>query len=184
MDYLKKFRVPVAGLKQGKHLFRFSIEKEFLEHFFFQDLSNILANLDLSLDKQPGMYHLVFEIKGNLKTLCDRCGDDLDFPFETNQEMFFKFGQSPGEESENIIVIPFDQPEIDLSQYIYEFITFAIPLKKIHSQGGCNKESLKKLNEIINTPEKKKTDPRWKELEKLKTFNFLPNGEKKKNNIQ
>ncbi len=70
--------------------------------------------------------------------------------------------------SEKITVIPFSETEFDISQYIYEFITFAIPLKKVHLQGKCNKETLKKLNEIKSQTEKKeKIDPRWQELLKL-----------------
>lgn len=169
MDYLKQFRIPFSRLKTGIHKYHFSISKEFLSHFNFVDIEDVFAGLDFSLDRQTTMLTLNFELNGSIKTLCDRCGDDLELPIHSTQELFIKFGPEPREENEKIIIISTDETEIDISQYIYEFITFAIPFKKMHPEGKCNKESLIKLNEIKAATEKKETiDPRWQELKKLK----------------
>ena len=168
MNYLKQYNIPFAGLKAGKHNFHFHIDKEFLSHFNFPDVGDISADLDFSLEKQSTMLTLIFQIGGTVKTLCDLCADDLNLPIQINEELIIKFGQEKKEVSEKITVIPFSETEFDISQYIYEFITFAIPLKKVHLQGKCNKETLKKLNEIKSQTEKKeKIDPRWQELLKL-----------------
>ena len=168
IDYLKQFLIPFAGLKTGTHKYHFSISKEFLSHFNFSDIEDLCGELNFSLDKQTALLTLNFEWKGTIKTLCDRCGDDLELPINSTQELFIKFGPEPREENEKIIIISTDETEIDISQYIYEFITFAIPFKKAHPQGKCNKESLKKLNEIKSTEKKKTIDPRWQELLKIK----------------
>lgn len=169
MTYLNQFKIPFAGLKTGKHRYHFTIDREFLSYYKIQEIEDISAGLDFSLDKQTSMLTLNFELEGKIRTLCDRCGDELHLPIYTNQELFIKFGQEPREESEKIIIIAAGETEIDISQFIYEFITFAIPLKKLHAEGKCNKESLKKLNEIKAATEKKETiDPRWQELMKLK----------------
>lgn len=168
MHYLKQFRIPFAGLKAGNHKYHFHIDKEFLAHYNFPEIDDIAAELDFSLDKQATILTLGFELEGKVKTLCDRCGDELYLPIYSNQELFIKFGPEAREESEKIIIIPATETEIDISQFIYEFITFAIPLKKLHPEGKCNEETLKKLNEIKTATEKKEDiDPRWEELKKL-----------------
>ena len=87
---------------------------------------------------------------------------------KANFATWFQNTEITAKENEKIIIISTDETEIDISQYIYEFITFAIPFKKAHPQGKCNKESLKKLNEIKSTEKKKTIDPRWQELLKIK----------------
>lgn len=180
MDYLKQFRIPFAGLKPGKHLYLFTITKEFLSHFNFPEIDDLFVEADFSLNKEPRALFLNFKLEGKVKTLCDRCGDDLNFPIHSNQELIIKFGPEAREESEKVIIIHSNETEIDISQYIYEFITFAFPLKKLHPEGMCNKKVLKKLKQIKVTSEKKENlDPRWQELKKLK--DLLPLEEVKKN---
>lgn len=168
MNFLKQFTIPFAGLKTGKHRYHFIITKEFLIHYNIQEINDINCELDFSLDKQSTMLTLHFMLDGKVETLCDRCGDNLSIPVFSDQELYIKFGQAGGEENEKIVIIPVSETEIDISQYIYEFITFAIPFKKVHPEGGCNPESIKKLKEIKIEQEKKEMDPRWKELLKLK----------------
>jgi uncharacterized metal-binding protein YceD (DUF177 family) len=168
MHYLKQFRILFAGLKSGNHTYHFHIDKDFLSHYNIPEIDNINAELDFSLDKQTAVLTLNFELEGKVDTLGDRCGDELSLSIYFCQELLIKFGKEAGEESEKIIIIPSAETEIEISQYIYEFITFAIPLKKIHPEGKCNKESLKKLNDIkADTEKKENIDPRWQELAKL-----------------
>lgn len=169
MSNLNQYIISFAGLKNEKHNFNFKIEREFLKHFEFpEEVEDITAELDFSLNKQSTMLTLNFRIEGKVKTICDRCADDLLLPVFSEEELLVKFGHEKKEVDEKILIIPFSDTEIDISQYIYEFITFAIPLKKVHAEGKCNAESIKKLNEIKTKTEKKdKIDPRWQELLKI-----------------
>ena len=70
------------------------------------------------------------------------------------------------------MILPHGEHQLDLSQYMYEMIVLAVPLKKIHpgiADGSLKSDVLKKLDEL--SPEKKKdikeTDPRWDDLKKL-----------------
>ena len=79
--------------------------------------------------------------------------------------------------TDEIIVIPRDAASLELGQYIYEFISLAIPLKKLHPRfqdevdetGGAEG----KIVYSSETAEDKKDeeeqiDPRWNILKKLK----------------
>jgi uncharacterized metal-binding protein YceD (DUF177 family) len=61
---------------------------------------------------------------------------------------------------------------LDLSQLFYEFVLLALPLRKVHpAQDGkstCNAEMEKKIEDAA-TSQQKTADPRWSELEKLRS---------------
>jgi uncharacterized metal-binding protein YceD (DUF177 family) len=67
-------------------------------------------------------------------------------------------------------MIPRNESQIDLSQYIYEFINLLLPLRVVHpdDENGvsmCDKAVLAKLAEH-SIPEPK-ADPRWDILKKI-----------------
>ena len=58
-----------------------------------------------------------------------------------------------------------------MSQFFYEYILLALPIKKIHPDdrngvSQCDPEMIKKLEEHL-TSDIDETDPRWNELKKL-----------------
>ena len=76
---------------------------------------------------------------------CDRCLDDMELPVSTQNKLVVKFGKEYAEESEEIVIIPEEEGEINLAWFIYEFIALAIPMKHIHAPGKCNKAMSSKL---------------------------------------
>ena len=86
--------------------------------------------------------------------------------------MVVNFGDEFNDENEEVLILPHGEHELDLSQYIYEMIALAMPLKKIHpgiEDGSLKSDILNKLEEL--SPEKNKEideiDPRWEGLKKL-----------------
>ena len=74
------------------------------------------------------------------------------------------------EENDEIVVIPEHDYEIDLSQYLYEYINLILPYRKVHGEDEngnslCNPDIIKKIEEHT---EEEATDPRWDALKKLK----------------
>ena len=74
-----------------------------------------------------------------------------------------------------LLLLPADEHELDLKQYIYEYIHLALPIKRVHpddknGKSTCDPEMLKKLKEHIVNNENE-NDPRWDELKKLMNNN-------------
>ena len=53
----------------------------------------------------------------------------FDLPIAAEQEFFLKLGSEAKEEADNVIVLPVDQQEFDLSDLIYEYIILAMPMQ-------------------------------------------------------
>jgi len=170
VNYLKEFRISFKGLSLGNHTYNWEIHKKFFEALKNADIDDSNLNIDLNLEKQDRMMILTFTIKGEVKVLCDRCLDDLYLPVDLNEKYYIKFGAERKEESENVLVIPESEYQIDISLLINEFVTLSLPIKKVHApdadgKDSCNKEIIKKLEELSKH---KIVDPRWDKLKDIK----------------
>ena len=115
------------------------------------------------------------KIKGEAKLICDRSLEPFDFPVDIDSRIMFKYGEEEAELSDEIIIISRDRVSLELGQYMYEFISLSIPIKKVHPkfQDGeddedDNEGKLIYTSETESSEEEKEVDPRWEILKKLK----------------
>ena len=86
-----------------------------------------------------------------------------------------KFGTEYNDDNEEMIIIPHEYFEINVSQFIYELIILSVPIKKVHPDvlnGTMNSEALNKLKELEvkennSSRNEDKIDPRWDKLKSL-----------------
>lgn len=163
----KKFIVPFIGLSLGKHHYEYDIDDSFFQDFEYSEIKQGNLKVNLVVDKQSNMLILDFAIEGFVNVMCDRCLDNFDMDISTNQRLFIKFGEETREETDQVIVFSSNEYEIDVSQYIYEYIVLSLPHKRIHPEGECDPEVIKKLNELKINKEDKDNDPRWDILKNI-----------------
>ena len=173
MKGLRKYTIPFTGLKDGKHAFNFVIDDRFFEAFEGSEVKEGLVDAGIDLVKNPRFIELHFNLKGKVKVMCDRCLDMFDLAVEYSETLYFRFGEESYEQSENVIILSPKEYEIELAQYLYEFVHLALPYKRIHpdenGKPGCNQRMIEKLNEL--GIEKKDTDPRWDRLKDISDKN-------------
>ena len=168
-----KYVINFAGLPKGIHEFEFEVNHEFFEQFENAIVQKITADVLVTLDKKDTMLMLDFTIAGVATLPCDRCLEEMDIELEGYNELIVKFGDHAEEESEDVIVIPSKAHELDVAQYIYEYITMLIPLRNVHEEdetgnSTCNPEALKEIEKYkIHEEEEKKIDPRWEALRNI-----------------
>jgi uncharacterized metal-binding protein YceD (DUF177 family) len=100
----------------------------------------------VSLKKISTTFELNFDIKGIVHVPCDRCLDDIAMDVETKNKLVVKFGAEYSEESDEIVIIPEADGEINVAWFLYEFIVLSLPTKRVHAPGTCNKAMSSKLN--------------------------------------
>jgi uncharacterized metal-binding protein YceD (DUF177 family) len=91
--------------------------------------------------------------------------------------LVIKFGQEYNDDNDEMIIIPHEYYELDVSQFIYELIILSVPTKKVHPKvldGTMDSEALNKLRELEIKKNKSSsnediTDPRWDKLKSLIT---------------
>ncbi|MBZ9731157.1 DUF177 domain-containing protein [Salegentibacter sp. JZCK2] len=175
MRNLAAYTIPFVGLKLGKHQFEYEINKEFFEHFEYDDLNTADVKIDLLLDKKTTMMELTFKASGSVNVNCDITNEPYDQPLEGSLFLVVKFGEEFNDENEELLILPHGEFEVNVQQYIYELIVLSIPLKRVHpgvEDGTLESEVLDKLEELsINNNENKtdedEIDPRWDKLKNL-----------------
>jgi uncharacterized metal-binding protein YceD (DUF177 family) len=173
---MKAFSINIIGLSNKQHQFDYHIGGEFFRHYGNGIVSEGELDVVVTLDKRETMVEARFEIKGNVKLICDRSLDPFQYPLKLDKKVIFKFGEANEELSDEIIMIHRDSDHLELGQYIYEFIALAVPMKKLHPryEGELDLED-ESEGKIIYTSGSNSgdegdedIDPRWEQLKKLK----------------
>jgi uncharacterized metal-binding protein YceD (DUF177 family) len=183
MQNRKEYIIQFVGLSMGEHLYEYAIGEKFFEGLDYSEIQKSDITVKINLLKQSTMMVLRFEISGTVKAECDRCTEEFDLPISGNYKLIVKVGGSEtGEEDDDILTIPANEYELDVSQYIYEYVVLSLPIKRVHpddAQGNttCNKEMLKKLSNFLIDEEKEEeeeeeeknepVDPRWESLKNI-----------------
>ena len=165
------FAIPVSGIKDGHHIFEFEITKEFFDLFDESEIREGELAAVVNVEKNSSHLDLDITISGKVRTCCDRCLGIFDYPVECVNSLLVKFGLNEDESDPDIITIPRDEYELDLKQYIYEFVYLALPIRRIHPDNAdgtstCDPVMLQKLNEHLVEGENI-DDPRWDKLRNL-----------------
>lgn len=171
----REYIIQFVGLGVGKHEYEFDIKDKFFEQRDYSEIKRANIKVNLELLKQSAMMSLTFKVSGTVNVNCDLCTDEFDLPIEGEYKLIVKVGGSDAtEEDDDIITIAANEHELDLEQYIYEYIVLSLPIKREHPKDKkgnytCNKETLEKLqNYIIENEPDEQTDPRWDGLKNIK----------------
>lgn len=168
--------IQFSGLKSGKYVFNYVLDSGFFEGFENEELKDGNVEFAVNLEKSERYLMIKFTFKGQINSICDRCLGEIIIPVEGEQTLCVKFSDTETSEDENVVFLPEDAYQIDLSQWMYEYVAVSMPMQKIHPEGECDPEMLKYINnEEIESEEddnmrmlgEGESDPRWDALKKL-----------------
>ena len=172
MNISRDFNINFGSLAHGEHEFEFEVKDSFFKKFDQSIIQKGNVDVLVVVEKKENMLLFDFTLEGTVTVSCDRCLEDLDLDIEGYNELVIKVGEENEEISETVIAISSKEYEIDVAQYIYEFISLMIPMRNVHDEKengqACDPEILKELEKHITheSPEEN-TDPRWDALKKI-----------------
>ncbi len=173
MSGLSKYCIDIGNLKNQEYHFEYKIDPSFFRHFEESEIEKCSFDCFIVLRKTDGFIEANFKIQGSVELECDRSLDKFDHSIDLNKRMIFKFGEEDREIDDEVEMISKDRQSIDMSQFFFEFISMAIPMKKLHPR-YMNEEqydeglyfSSDKESDFEN--KKEEIDPRWEALKKLR----------------
>lgn len=176
MKGLKQYTIPFVGLKDGTHKFQYQINNTFFEEFQYTEFNKTDIQVDIDFVKKSTLLELLFTIKGTVTIPCDVTSELYNQEISGDFKLIVKFGPEYNDENEEILVLPYEEYQVNVAQYIYELVVLSIPTKRVHPDvlnGTMESETLKKLKELEINKEKpveeETTDPRWDKLKDLLT---------------
>ena len=172
MNGLVEYTIPVKGLQNGMHQFDYRIGQNFFQHFENSPIADGNLELTLFFEKRSDLYILQFDFKGTVKTECDRCLVEIDLPIADSQQLLVKFSEEEESDEADVIFISAESQELEVSQYVYEYICLALPLIKTYDCENdenrvCNEDMLEYLDQEEEADESTNSNPVWDELKNL-----------------
>lgn len=133
------YNIPLKNLSPGVHTYEYELDRKFFEAIDGDEVRKGDVSVILNVRKTSSTFEFNFEIEGVIKVPCTRCLDDMDLGVDTKSRLIVKFGSEYSEESDEIVIIPEDEGEINIAWFLYEFIALTIPIKHTHPPGECNR---------------------------------------------
>jgi len=174
MKSLSEYNIKFEGLKQGTHFFEFDVDNAFFEEFDCFEFKDAAIAVGLEFEKQSTIMVLTFDFLGTITVPCDRCLDEVEVEFGGEEKLFVKFGNEEYDDTDEILMLPIHEYELNVAKHIYEFLNVNIPQKRIHSEGLCNQDVVDKLEDVAPAANKEEkdneidVDPRWASLRDIK----------------
>jgi uncharacterized metal-binding protein YceD (DUF177 family) len=181
------YNIPLRGLSEGAHEFKYTLDNQFFKLIDSDsDLQKGSVDVRLTVKRKTGLFEFLFKLTGTVYVPCDRCLDDMPVEVDADNRLIVKFGKEFSEESDEIVIIPEDEGEINIAWFLYEFISLTVPMKRVHPPGKCNRLMSSKLNKHKVTSDDDDedledgapgdeivdSDPRW---DSLRDMNFDEN---------
>lgn len=167
---MKKFIIDIYRMRNQLHQFEYEIDESFFGNFEQDLLRRGKLHARVNLEKNDSFIHLAVDLQGTVELTCDRSLDRFQHPIEESCKVIFKYGDEELEIDHDVVMITRDTQQIDVGQYIFEFISLAIPMKKLHPRFSDDEESGSlvyssgKIEEELTV----ELDPRWDKLKRLK----------------
>ncbi|MBX3162925.1 MAG: DUF177 domain-containing protein [Bacteroidetes bacterium] len=176
----RQYIIRFGSLPVGLHEFEFEVNNKFFQTIENSEIEQADIQVKALLTKQNHLLQLHFTIAGTVGLECDRCIKYFDFPIETEENLVIKHG-NPEESTDEILVIHEGQDEMDITHYLYEYITLAIPARRVpceldEDQFECDDEMLEKLENLeaqsdLQEEDETPKNPMWEQLNKIKFKN-------------
>jgi uncharacterized metal-binding protein YceD (DUF177 family) len=150
MRSVNNYKLTFKGLSSGKHTFTFDIDDLFFALFEGPEIEQGKLFSEIVLEKQSTLLQLDVKITGSVKVECDRCLGEFDIPINYEGRLLVKFGKATDatEACDEIMILDPAEDEIDLSQFLFDSINVNLPMRRIHPEGLCDKEMIKRLEEL------------------------------------
>lgn len=184
------YNISLKNLSQGTHTFDYELDRKFFDAIDGDEVKKGNVKVEVVVKKTSSTFEFNFYLKGVVQVPCNRCLDDMDLEIDSQNRLIVKLGHEYSEESDEIVIIPEDEGEINIAWFLYEFVALNIPIKHVHAPGECNRAMFSKLrkhravvkdddddddetedladdDDFPEEEEAPQTDPRWDALKGL-----------------
>jgi uncharacterized metal-binding protein YceD (DUF177 family) len=160
--------VRFSGLKPGVYAYSFTLEDKDFKSFENEELKGGKVNFDVKMERLERMLLFTFSFTGEVTTYCDRCLGEIKVGVNGEEHLSVRFSDNEESDNEDEAVLPESATEIDLTQWLYEYVAVRMPLQHTHADGECDPEVTKYIGEESDKPADDYVDPRWEALKELK----------------
>ncbi len=134
-----EYNIPLKSLPKGTHEYEYHLDGEFFKELENADIRNADLDAHVTVRYDGVSYDLSFVVKGEVTILCDRCLDEMQWPVDATYHLVVKYGDDYRDDADDLIEIPYNQANLNVSYMLNDTATLAIPIKHVHPLGKCNR---------------------------------------------
>jgi len=124
----------------------FLLNEEFFEFIGDVLIEGCFLKVVVSIERKQSFWNIEIHVDGFLRTLCDRCGDDLEVLINGKELYFLKTKErNKNSEDENIIFISSKKTDFNLRPILQEACFLLFPVTRKHKLADCNQLVINKL---------------------------------------
>ena len=158
MSVQSPFILPLSGLGQGIYQYDLTLDDEFFASFPDAPVRRGNVALQLTLDRQQRQLTLDFAFSGTLRTDCDRCLAEVEFPVAGKNQLTAKFTAEAErlEEEGDLVYLHPDVSQFNVAPFAYEMVLLALPMIKTFAcrEGAppypCDEEMLDRIDATVD----------------------------------
>ena len=147
--------IPLKGLKNGGEPFVFEIDGTFFQAFGNGRIKDADCTVRVEVERQSTLLRIRSRVGGFVVVECDRCLEDLTLKVDVDRVLTAGIGIVEVDDTaneEDVVLIDSSDAELDISQFVYDYICLSLPLVMVHPAGKCNPDMIRRMqNEPSNT---------------------------------
>lgn len=165
------YNIPLFSLSEGHQTFDFKIGNKFFADFKESEIREGELVAVAGIVKSRVCIDLTIRITGSVRICCDRCLDMYSQLVECENHILIRQGEYWDDSDPEILIVPHNEKELDISQLLYEYIHLSLPLRRIHPDDkegycGCDPEMIKELKKHV-VKRNEAGDSIWTDLKKI-----------------
>ena len=145
MNTARKYSIAWKGLSEGEHTFDFEVGDDLFRLFENTEIKGGHCEVKVNLLRSERQLRLGVSIRGSVVVECDRCLGDCPVPIDYDGELLVKFSDEIREYDGETLWLSPAEDFVDLAQYIYESIVLSLPYQRVHPDGECDPDMLKRF---------------------------------------
>lgn len=135
------------------HKFEFELVDAFFGQFPEGEVHQADVLVKVEMIRQERQLEFSFSLSGWVLLPCDRCLEEYEQPITGEFSLYGKFGHGNNDDELDVVWLTNDSYQIDLSQYLYEYVLLSLPMRKVHpglggGKAGCDPEMLGLLEKL------------------------------------
>lgn len=159
MSAQSPFILPLSGLGQGIYRYDLVIDKAFIATFPDAPVQEADVTLELTVDRQQRQLIMDFDFSGSVRTDCDRCLANVNFPIKGQNQLVVKFSTEAEnmEEEGDLLYLHPDTSLFNVAPYAYEMVVLALPMiRTFDCREGqppypCDEEMLDRIDDSVDS---------------------------------
>lgn len=138
MSTPKAYLLNLATLPEGVTERDYALDSAFFEAMEQPEVlaSDVAAHV--TIDHKNEAYHLHLTAEGTMQIPCDRCLEPMDHEVDVDESIILRFGPEYDDSRDDVLVIPEDEPVLDLGQLMCDSLLLTIPMRHVHAPGACD----------------------------------------------